>query len=83
MTRYVKDLHTFSIGLAGSPDLIAARRVAAHLGTIHHEFTFTVEEGLDAVSDLIYHIESYEQVIAHVCALESLPGQLQEGMFSH
>ena len=55
-------LHTFSIGLPGSPDLLAARSVAAHLGTIHHEFTFTVEEGIDALEDLIWHIESYEQV---------------------
>ncbi len=55
-------LHTFSIGLPGSPDLVAARRVAAFLGTQHHEFTFTVEEGIDALYDLIWHIESYEQV---------------------
>jgi hypothetical protein len=46
----------------GSPDLIAARKVADFLGTIHHEFTFTVEEGIDALYDLIWHIESYEQV---------------------
>jgi asparagine synthase (glutamine-hydrolysing) len=59
-------LHTFSIGIAGSPDLVAARAVADHLGTQHHEFTFTVQEGLDAVSDLIYYIESYEQVRAAV-----------------
>lgn len=55
-------LHTFSVGLPGSPDLVAARRVAAFLGTQHHEFTFTVEEGIDALYDLIWHIESYEQV---------------------
>ena len=54
-------LHTFSVGLAGSPDLAAARKVAAFLGTIHHEFTFTVQEGLDALEDLIWHIESIEQ----------------------
>lgn len=48
--------------MAGSPDLLAARKVADHLGTIHHELTFTVEQGIDALSDLIYHIESYEQV---------------------
>ncbi|EIE27700.1 glutamine-hydrolyzing asparagine synthase [Coccomyxa subellipsoidea C-169] len=59
-------LHTFSIGLPGSPDLVAARRVAAFLGTQHHEFTFTVEEGIDALYDLIWHIESYEQVRASV-----------------
>lgn len=54
-------LHTFSVGLAGSPDLAAARKVADFLGTIHHEFTFTVQEGLDALEDLIWHIESIEQ----------------------
>lgn len=54
-------LHTFSVGLAGSPDLVAARKVASFLGTIHHEFTFTVQEGLDALEDLIWHIESIEQ----------------------
>ncbi len=54
-------LHTFSVGLRGSPDLVAARRVAKFLGTIHHEFTFTVEEGLDALEDLIWHLESVEQ----------------------
>lgn len=59
-------LHTFSTGIAGSPDLKAARRVADFLGTEHHEFTFTVEEGIDALHDLIWHIESYEQVRAAV-----------------
>lgn len=59
-------LHTFSIGIAGSPDLVAARSVADHLGTTHHEFTFTVEEGIDALSDLVWHIESFEQVRAAV-----------------
>lgn len=59
-------LHTFSIGIKGSPDLLAARKVADHLGTNHHEFTFTVQEGIDALPNLIYHIESYEQVRAAV-----------------
>lgn len=59
-------LHTFSVGIAGSPDLVAARKVADFLGTVHHEVTFTVEEGIDALQDLIYHIESYEQVRAAV-----------------
>ena len=58
-------LHTFSVGIEGSPDLVAARKVADFLGTKHHELTFTVEQGLDALSDLIYHIESYEQVGLH------------------
>jgi len=53
-------LHSFCVGLAGSPDLLAAREVANFLGTDHHEFTFTVQEGIDAISDVIYHIETYD-----------------------
>ncbi|ORE07380.1 asparagine synthase [Rhizopus microsporus var. microsporus] len=53
-------LHSFSIGLPGSPDLIAAREVAKHLKTVHHEYTFTIQEALDAVSDVIYHLETYD-----------------------
>ncbi|HYE56884.1 MAG TPA: asparagine synthase B, partial [Rhodothermales bacterium] len=53
-------LHTFSIGLEGSPDLAAARTMAAHLGSAHHEFHFTVQEGLDALSDVIHHVETYD-----------------------
>jgi asparagine synthase (glutamine-hydrolysing) len=53
-------IHSFSIGLEGSPDLKAAKQVAEFLGTKHHEFHFTVEEGIDALSDVIYHIESYD-----------------------
>ena len=54
------NVHTFSIGLVDSPDLASARRVAKFLGTIHHEYTFTVQEGLDAVRDVIYHLETYD-----------------------
>ena len=53
-------LHSFSIGLQESPDLKAARDVAAHLATVHHEFVFTVQEGLDALSDVIFHLETYD-----------------------
>ncbi|KAL7753497.1 asparagine synthetase [Sorochytrium milnesiophthora] len=53
-------LHTFSIGLEGAPDLKAAQKVADYLGTIHHEFHFTVQEGLDALSNIIYHLETYD-----------------------
>jgi asparagine synthase (glutamine-hydrolysing) len=53
-------LHSFAVGLTGSPDLAAARKVAEHIGTIHHEINFTVEEGLDAIRDVIYHIETYD-----------------------
>jgi asparagine synthase (glutamine-hydrolysing) len=53
-------LHSFAVGLEGSPDLAAARKVADHIGTVHHEIHFTVEEGLDAIRDVIYHIETYD-----------------------
>jgi len=53
-------LHSFAIGLQESPDLAAARKVAAHIGTVHHEINFTLEEGLDAIRDVIYHIETYD-----------------------
>lgn len=53
-------LHSFSIGLEGAPDLAVARKVAAEIGTIHHEFHFTVQEGLDAIRDVIYHLETYD-----------------------
>lgn len=53
-------LHSFVIGLNGSPDLAAARKVADHIGTIHHEITYTIQEGLDAIRDVIYHIETYD-----------------------
>eukprot|EP00656_Telonema_subtile_P014658 TRINITY_DN17556_c0_g1_i1.p1 TRINITY_DN17556_c0_g1~~TRINITY_DN17556_c0_g1_i1.p1 ORF type:complete len:481 (-),score=156.52 TRINITY_DN17556_c0_g1_i1:91-1533(-) len=53
-------LHTFSIGLKGSPDLENARLVAEFLGTVHHEYTFTLEEGLDAVSEVIQMVETYD-----------------------
>ncbi|WP_282807724.1 asparagine synthase B [Hafnia alvei] len=53
-------LHSFAVGLEGSPDLKAAQEVANHLGTVHHEIHFTVQEGLDAIRDVIYHIETYD-----------------------
>lgn len=53
-------LHSFSIGLKGSPDLAAAQTVADAIGTVHHGFEFTVQEGLDALDDVIRHIESYD-----------------------
>lgn len=53
-------LHSFCIGLEGSPDLDAAKKVADFLGTIHHTYTFTVQEGLDAVSDVIFSLETYD-----------------------
>lgn len=53
-------IHTFSIGLEGSPDLEAAQKVADHLGTIHHNFVFTIQEAKDALEDVIYHLETYD-----------------------
>ncbi len=53
-------LHSFAIGLKGAPDLAAARMVADHIGTVHHEINYTVQEGLDAVRDVIYYIETYD-----------------------
>ncbi|KAF6997414.1 hypothetical protein CFC21_013633 [Triticum aestivum] len=53
-------LHTFCIGLKGSPDLKAAKEVADYLGTVHHELHFTVQEGIDALEEVIYHIETYD-----------------------
>ena len=53
-------LHSFAIGLEGSPDLIAAQRAADYIGTIHHEVHFTIQEALDALPDVIYHIETYD-----------------------
>ena len=53
-------LHSFAIGLNGSPDLSAAQKVADHIGTVHHEVVFSIQEGLDALSDVIYHLETYD-----------------------
>jgi asparagine synthase (glutamine-hydrolysing) len=53
-------LHSFSVGLKDSPDLIAARRAAEYIGTVHHEVHYTLQEGLDAIRDVIYYIETYD-----------------------
>jgi asparagine synthase (glutamine-hydrolysing) len=52
--------HSFAVGLEGSPDLAAAQVVADHIGTVHHEIKFTIQEGLDAIKDVIYNIETYD-----------------------
>ena len=57
---FSKNLHSFSIGLKGAPDLIAAKRVADFLGTTHHELNFTVQDGIDCIKDLIYYLETYD-----------------------
>lgn len=53
-------LHSFAVGLEGSPDLAAARKAADHIGSVHHEIKYTVQEGLDAIKDVIYHLETYD-----------------------
>lgn len=53
-------LHSFAIGLEGSPDLAAAKKVAKHLDTVHHEIKFTIQEGIDAIKDVIYQLETYD-----------------------
>ncbi|WP_306589455.1 asparagine synthase B [Geothrix sp. 21YS21S-4] len=53
-------IHSFAVGLEGAPDLAPARKVADHIGAIHHEIHFTVQEGLDALSDVIYHLETFD-----------------------
>lgn len=53
-------LHSFAVGLEGSPDLAAARKAADHIGSVHHEIKYTVQEGLDTIKDVIYHLETYD-----------------------
>jgi asparagine synthase (glutamine-hydrolysing) len=53
-------LHSFSVGLVGSPDLEAAKKVSEYIGSIHHEVIFTIQEGLDSLRDVIYHLETYD-----------------------
>jgi asparagine synthase (glutamine-hydrolysing) len=53
-------LHSFAVGLEGSPDLVAAQKAADHIGTVHHGFTFTIQEGLDALEEVIHHLETYD-----------------------
>ena len=59
-TAWWPQLHSFAIGLEGSPDLAAAQKVADHLDTVHHEIKFTIQEGIDAIRDVIYHLETYD-----------------------
>jgi asparagine synthase (glutamine-hydrolysing) len=53
-------LHSFAVGLEGAPDLLAAKKVADMIGTVHHEIHFTIQEGLDAIRDVIYFLETYD-----------------------
>ena len=60
MDAWWPQLHSFAIGLKGAPDLAKAREVADHIGTVHHEINYTIPEGLDAIRDVIYFIETYD-----------------------
>lgn len=53
-------LHSFAIGLEGSPDLLAAQKAARHIGTVHHEVHFTLQEALDVLPEVVYHLETYD-----------------------
>lgn len=60
MDAWWPKLHSFAIGLEGSPDLFAAKIVAKHIDSVHHEIIFTLQEGLDAINDVIYSLETYD-----------------------
>jgi asparagine synthase (glutamine-hydrolysing) len=59
--KYMPELHTFSVGIEGSRDLEAARRVAKHIGSIHHEYIYTADEVIKHLPEIIYHLESFDQ----------------------
>ncbi len=59
--RHVRKLHTFAVGVAGSSDLAAARHVAEHIGSVHHEYVFSAEEALAALPEILYYLESFDQ----------------------
>ena len=63
---YWPRLHSFAVGLKGAPDLAKAKMVADHIGTVHHEINYTIQEGLDAIRDVIYFIETYDVTTVRV-----------------
>jgi len=73
-------LHSFAVGLHGSPDLAAARKVADHIGSIHHEIHFTIQEGLDAIRDVIYHLETYDVTTVRASTPMYLLGRVIKSM---
>lgn len=73
-------LHSFAVGLVGSPDLAAARKVAEHIGTVHHEINFTIQEGLDAIRDVIYHLETYDVTTVRASTPMYLLGRVIKSM---
>jgi asparagine synthase (glutamine-hydrolysing) len=60
-SQHVDDLHTFSVGVAGASDILAARRVAAHIGSIHHEYLMTPDEVLEKLPEIVHALESFDQ----------------------
>ncbi len=73
-------LHSFAIGLEGSPDLEKAREVAEYIGSIHHEIHFTIQEGLDAIRDVIYHLETYDVTTIRASTPMYLMGRVIKSM---
>lgn len=73
-------LHSFAIGLVGSPDLEKAKEVAEHIGSIHHEIHFTIQEGLDAIRDVIYHLETYDVTTIRASTPMYLMGRVIKSM---
>ncbi len=73
-------LHSFSVGLKGSPDLKHAQEVAKHIGTVHHEIHFTIQEGLDAIRDVIYYLETYDVTTVRASTPMYLMGRVIKSM---
>ena len=73
-------LHSFAVGLIGSPDLAAAKKVAEYIGSVHHEIHFTIQEGLDAISDVIYHLETYDVTTVRASTPMYLLGRVIKSM---
>ena len=73
-------LHSFAIGLKGAPDLIKAREVAEYIGTVHHEINYTIQEGLDALRDVIYFIETYDVTTVRASTPKYLLGRVIKSM---
>ena len=73
-------LHSFAVGLKGAPDLAKARLVADHIGTVHHEINYTIQEGLDAIRDVIYYTETYEVTTVRAATPMSLPARVIKSM---
>ena len=73
-------LHSFSVGLEGSPDLKAAKIVAKHIDSVHHEIIFTIQEGLDAINDVIYSLETYDVTTVRASTPMYLMGRVIKSM---